>query len=83
MVAFIRITLEHVLGLDSRGPFMHAHGDDATRIWSDEHQAWWRPNGAGYTLLIEEAGVYTFSDAYHATRHAGPEKKIQFLLEVE
>lgn len=62
MVAFTRITLEHVLGLDLQGPFMHAHGDNATRIWSDEHKAWWRPNGAGYTVLI-----YTFNEA---SRHA-------------
>ena len=27
-------------------------------IWSNEHQAWWRPNERGYTGLLHEAGRY-------------------------
>lgn len=27
-------------------------------IWSNQRQAWWGPNGNGYTLAIEEAGRY-------------------------
>lgn len=32
-------------------------------IWSNEHQAWWRPNGRGYTLDWKEAGLYTTEEA--------------------
>lgn len=46
------------------------------RIWSDEHRAWWRPNRSGYTTIIEAAGVYTFEDAFAASGHCCPMKKI-------
>lgn len=48
------------------------------RIWSDEHQAWWRPNRAGYTAYREAAGIYTFAEAWDATEGCGPEKKIVY-----
>jgi hypothetical protein len=32
-------------------------------IWSNEHEAWWRPNGNGYTMLRAEAGEYGFAKA--------------------
>lgn len=32
-------------------------------IWSNEHTAWWNPNGNGYTLRVDEAGRYSFADA--------------------
>jgi hypothetical protein len=32
-------------------------------IYSREHNAWWRPNGAGYCNKTEDAGRYTYSDA--------------------
>jgi hypothetical protein len=48
------------------------------RIWSDEHKAWWRPNCQGYTAYATDAGIYTFSDAWDATSHCGPEKKIVY-----
>ena len=47
-------------------------------IWSDEHRAFWRPNGSGYTSNPLDAGVYTFREAYEKTAHCGPEKKIMF-----
>ena len=28
------------------------------RIWSNEHNAWWRDEFCGYTKNIEDAGVY-------------------------
>lgn len=28
-------------------------------IWSHEHGMWWRPNSAGYTNYVHEAGQYT------------------------
>jgi|KBSMisStaDraftv2_1062788.scaffolds.fasta_scaffold03115_13 hypothetical protein len=52
----------------------------AVFIWSGEHRLWWRPHYAGYTSKIEEAGIYTFEDAFAHTRHCGPEKKIVFEL---
>lgn len=39
-------------------------------IWSNEHNAWWRPNGNGYTKSIEEAGRYTFERAAEICRDA-------------
>jgi alpha-glutamyl/putrescinyl thymine pyrophosphorylase clade 1 len=53
----------------------------AILIWSGEHRAWWRPNCQGYTQSIDEAGRYSFADAFEATKHCGPEKKIAFDLE--
>lgn len=47
-------------------------------IWSREHHAWWRPNGCGYTTKAEEAGTWSFADAYDTTKHCGPEKKIVY-----
>lgn len=47
-------------------------------IWSCEHMAWWRPERSGYTIHIEAAGVYSFEEAWSATFHCGPEKKIVF-----
>lgn len=46
------------------------------RIWSAEHQAWWRANRCGYTVHPEAAGTYSFAEAWEATRHCGPEKRI-------
>lgn len=46
------------------------------RIWSGEHRLWWRPNRHGYTAAPDAAGIYSFDDAYAATRHCGPEKQI-------
>lgn len=46
------------------------------RIWSNEHKAWWRPDGAGYTDNIHIAGIYRLEDAWERVQGAGPEKKI-------
>ena len=27
-------------------------------IWSNEHRAWWRPESRGYTVHVDEAGIY-------------------------
>lgn len=27
-------------------------------IWSNQHEAWWKPNRMGYTLDRKEAGIY-------------------------
>lgn len=46
------------------------------RIWiilSNEHSAFWRPNMAGYTRILEEAGRYTKEEAEEIckSRHGG------------
>lgn len=33
-------------------------------IWSNEHHAWWRAAGAGYTDLVSRAGRYTRDEAF-------------------
>ena len=35
-------------------------------IWSNEHNAYWKPNEIGYTTDIDEAGRYTHDEA---TKH--------------
>lgn len=32
-------------------------------IWSNEHNAWWRPESCGYTTFIESAGRYSKDEA--------------------
>ena len=32
-------------------------------IWSNEHQAWWRPNSRGYTIHVDAAGRYEREEA--------------------
>jgi hypothetical protein len=32
-------------------------------VWSNEHHAYWRPNSAGYTRRIEDAGRYSYDEA--------------------
>lgn len=40
------------------------------KIWSNEHQGWWRPARCGYTKSRSEAGTYTFSESYEIVRSA-------------
>lgn len=49
-------------------------------IWSAEHGTWWRSNASGYTVDIKEAGLYVFSDAWQRSNHAGPEKKLAYII---
>lgn len=42
------------------------------RIYSREHNAWWKPNECGYTVDVEQAGLYTFDQADRICRGAGP-----------
>jgi hypothetical protein len=47
-------------------------------IWSGEHQAWWEPDGNGYTDDRDTAGRWWYEKAVAATKHCDPEKKISF-----
>lgn len=49
-------------------------------IWSGQWSAYWRPNCAGYAAERDEAGRYTFAEAWASTHHCGPEKAIAFEL---
>lgn len=39
-------------------------------IWSNEHNAWWRPNSQGYTHQIESAGRYSLQEAVSVSNQA-------------
>jgi hypothetical protein len=41
-------------------------------IWSNEHVAWWRPGGLGYTHDPENAGRYERDEALAICRKALP-----------
>lgn len=32
-------------------------------VWSNEHRAWWREHGCGYTHDVKQAGRYDFDEA--------------------
>jgi hypothetical protein len=33
------------------------------RIWSIEHTSWWRANSNGYSVNVEDAGIYSEEEA--------------------
>lgn len=41
-------------------------------IWSNEHDAWWKPNSSGYTVKREQAGLYTTKEAEGICRARDP-----------
>lgn len=41
-------------------------------IWSNEHKAWWGPNGNGYVRRVENAGSYSRIDAMNICFNAMP-----------
>lgn len=43
---------------------------DLVKIWSFEHDAWWRPNSQGYTTSEAEAGLYEREEAEEIVRQA-------------
>ena len=49
------------------------------RIYSAEHQAFWRGTGQGYTENPLESELWFIKDAFTRTKHCGPEKRIQFV----
>lgn len=51
------------------------------RIYSAEHGYYWRGEGRGYTPCAAESNVVDIHDAFNATKHCGPEKRIQFMFD--
>lgn len=44
-------------------------------IWSNEHNAWWRPEGFGYITTLAEAGIYNGDEALRiliSSAHGSP-----------
>ncbi len=56
--------------------------DAPCRIYSSQWGYYWRPKSSGYGTK-DEAGIYTFKDAYGRTRHCGSEKGIWYDFVVE
>ena len=75
----VSISLEVFKNGDASEGFRDACSKGTFLIWSGEHNAYWRPDSSGYTTFRSKAGRYTFGEAWKATSHAGPEKKIQFV----
>lgn len=70
-----RITLENIKQFPHlKCPLM----GKSVRIWSGQWKLWWREEGAGYTHDESKAWVTTFESAYAVSKHAGPEKKIEY-----
>lgn len=67
------ITLELV----KRNEFL-LNNFNKVRIWSVEHQAYWRSNSAGYTIHNSDSGIYSFKDAFDKTNHCDESKGITF-----
>ena len=53
-------------------------GELYVRIYYGECRLYWRDNSSGYTDSILAAGIYKLKNAIAATRHCGPEKKIEY-----
>jgi hypothetical protein len=39
-------------------------------VWSNEHKAWWGPDGIGYTKIRKDAGRYTRNEAIEICKRA-------------
>lgn len=73
----MRIKLER-LKTKSGEKWISSKLDKKVYIYSAEWGCYWRPDRNGYTYNKSDAGVYTFSDAWNASSHCGPEKRIQY-----
>jgi len=47
-------------------------------IWSGQWESYWRPDGFGYTKDLDQAGIWTFEQAFKRTCGCGPEKRIEY-----
>lgn len=48
-------------------------------IWNLHYEAYWRPDGGGYTKDSAQAGIYTFDNALYLTWHVGKEHRIELV----
>ena len=69
-----RETLERII----RWPQL-MHRFPRIRIYSAEHQAFWRGSGNGYTDDATVSDIWDCVVAFERTKHCGPEKRIQFV----
>lgn len=73
------VKLETVKELEHVEKFLKGY---PTRIWSEEHRAYYRPKGQGYVGECagarDGAGVWKFEDALANTKHCDPSKEIHF-----
>lgn len=53
-------------------------GQNVYIISNDGAPCYWKPYFCGYSGCIRKAGIYTFEEAYEATKHCGPEKKVGY-----
>ncbi len=69
---------DHVIGDRNCPEFKAAEPPMSSfvRIWSGEHEAWWRANGNGYTTQLQDAGVYERADAMRRIT-SDPAKRIK------
>ncbi len=58
--------------------YLKKHGEKPVRIFSRQWGAYWRSGRAGYAYQRDEAGTYTFTEAFDATSHCGEEKGIYY-----
>jgi hypothetical protein len=64
--------IEAAIGRDKAAPGV----EGPVRIWSGEHNAYWRPNSRGYTVRAAAAWLLPRAEAVRRTSHCGPEKMI-------
>ncbi len=48
-------------------------------IWNNRYEAYWRPNGCGYTKDSAQAGIFGFTAAYAATMHVDKTHRIELV----
>lgn len=53
------------------------------RIWSIEHDAWWRAGWNGYTRALGEAGVYAEREAREVLARANAVRVNEALIPME
>jgi hypothetical protein len=46
-------------------------------IWSNEHNAYWRPDSCGYTVRMKSVGIYSRAEAESIVRGTYPEKGLE------
>jgi len=56
--------------------FLENHKNDM--VWIRSDNGLWMEGKSGYTERYDYAGIYTLGDAYEATSHCGPEKRVQY-----